>query len=69
MPKLIVLKPSKTYATRENAVKAVEKVFSTKSSDCLRYIIMVHIDGRFFPVFIGEAALSGGAHFDFHVLA
>lgn len=66
------LNPLKTYATRENAVKVVEKKYGV--ADCaggtdLHYIICTHTDGRFFPVFIGERAVRRGVHFNFNVVA
>jgi len=71
MAHLINLEPNKTYATRENAVKAVEKKFpsSEKQFDQLTYFIHTHTDGRFFPVFIGERALHAMVHFHFNVVA
>lgn len=60
---LITLEPTNTYATRENAIKAADKKFSH-----LRYIIVTHTDGRFFPVFLGEKAIQAGAHFHFCVV-
>jgi len=68
----IQLTPNKTYATIDNAHKAVEKKYSfeqLQNHGGLRYIIMTHTDGRFFPVFIGVMALQAGVHFNFHVLA
>jgi len=67
---LIQLTPSKTYATRENAQKAVEKFYGDR--DFARqqtYFIATHTDGRFFPVFIGERAIQEGIHFKFNVVA
>jgi len=61
---LVEITPVKTYKTRENAIKAAEKNFSD-----LRYFIHTHTDGRFFPVFIGAAALQNGVHFHFNVIA
>lgn len=65
--------PNKTYATRENAIKAVEKKFGPNNdhfgSADIRYMVMTHTDGRFFPVFFGEKALQHGAHFHFNVVA
>lgn len=58
----------RTYATKENAIKAVEKKFPGDECSHLRYIIMEDVDGRFFPVFIGAQALQDGVHFHFHVL-
>jgi len=67
----IELNPNKTYATRENAVKAVEKAFgervTAQNGENLRYILSVNADGRFFPVFLGERALQAGVHFHFCV--
>lgn len=52
-----------TYATAENAIKAVdEHGFSD-----LRFIVAVNSRGRYFPVFIGEAAVREGVHFYFPV--
>jgi len=68
------LKPAKTYATEANAIKAVEKfnfpdVVQVGSNRVpLRYYIAVHTDGRFFPVFLGEAAVVTGVHFHFNVV-
>lgn len=67
MAKLINLEPNKTYATRENAVKAVEKKFGGEQYAHLTYIIHTHTDGRFFPVFLGERAVQAMVHFHFNV--
>lgn len=65
MSKLIEITPSKTYKTRENASKA----FEAKFSNCeVRYYIMQHSDGRFFPVALGQPALQAGVHFHFNVI-
>lgn len=56
---------NKTYATEANAIKAVEKV---GFSDNLRYFVMRTAEGRFFPVFIGMAAIEAGVHFHFNVI-
>lgn len=66
MARLITLEANKTYATPENAVKAVEK---KNFPDNLRYIIHQSADGRFFPVFLGEAAIQAMVHFHFNVVA
>lgn len=68
MPKLIDLQATKSYATRENAIKAVEKKVTNPELANLRYIIYTLPDGRFVPVFIGTEALQHGIHFHFHVL-
>jgi hypothetical protein len=73
MPKHIELTPVKTYKTADNAHAAVAKKFPAyfehPSFGPLRYIVMQHADGRFFPVFIGINACHYGVHFHFNVLA
>lgn len=69
MARLITLECSKSYATAENAVKAVEKRFPDASNDGLTYILQQTPEGRFFPVFIGERALQAMVHFSFNVVA
>ena len=54
----------KTYATADNARKAVVK----KGFEGLRHFIMTNEEGRFFPVFVGEAAMQDGVHFHFNVV-
>lgn len=61
-------KPGVSYATRENAIKAVERVFPEADNDGLRYFIHTCEDGRFLPVFIGQEAMKAGVHFLFHVV-
>ena len=69
-PRLITLEGSKTYATRENAIKAVEKAYAGhQGGDVLLYFINQGEDGRFFPVFIGQTALNNMVHFRFNVVA
>lgn len=55
---------SKTYKTQDNADKAV----IAKGFDDLRYFLQPTADGRWFPVFIGEAAMQRGVHFHFHTV-
>lgn len=69
MARLLTLQPNKTYATRENAVKAVEKLVPADRLTEQTYFIYTHTDGRFFPVFVGERALTAQLHFNFHVVA
>jgi hypothetical protein len=73
MSKHITLTPVKTYKTADNAHAAVAKKFPAEvehpSCGPLRYIVMQHTDGRFFPVFIGINACQYGVHFHFNVLA
>ena len=55
---------SKTYATEQNADKAVAKVgFSD-----LRHFMMLTADGRFYPVFVGQEAVQRGVQFHFNVV-
>ena len=54
----------KTYATKENARKAVAKI----GAERLRHFIMQNDEGRFFPVFVGQEALQEGIHFHFNVV-
>lgn len=65
----VELENDKTYATRENAVKAVLKKFPDIEDTELRFFIYTNPEGRFFPVFIGQEALTAGMHFHFNVLA
>ena len=64
----VEITPVRTYATEENAVKAVEKKFPTSTEVNLRYFISKTNDNRFFPVFIGVEALQYGVHFHFNVI-
>lgn len=58
----LLLKPSKTYKTEENAEEAVRKLFNPNA---FNYMIVCGKDGRFFPICIGEAAVSNLTHFHF----
>ena len=53
----------KTYATRENAIKAFVKAFGEDVS--FNWFIAVNTDGRFYPLCIGQRALDAGTHFHF----
>lgn len=70
MLNLFEIEPVKTYKTKANAIKAVEKVYpdAFKFNENVRYIINIHTDGRFYPVFIGQMALTYGAHYHFNVI-
>jgi hypothetical protein len=47
-------KPTKTYKTRENAVKSLEKILGIMFIEHrIRYVIGVTKEGRFFPIVIG----------------
>jgi len=68
----VTLTPTRTYKTAANAQKAATDKFGdmeTTGFGPLRYIVMEHIDGRFFPVFIGINAMHYGVHFHFNILA
>jgi hypothetical protein len=55
---------SKTYASEQNADKAVAKAgFSD-----LRHFVMLTEDGRFYPVFVGQEAMQRGVQFQFNVV-
>lgn len=55
----------KTYASADNARKAVAK----KGLEGFRHFIMTNEDGRFFPVFVGQEAVQRGIHFHFNIIA
>lgn len=57
-------KHSSTYATEENADRAIAK----KGFDGFRHFMMRTEDGRWFPVFVGQDAMQAGVHFHFHVV-
>lgn len=65
--RMIEITPVKTYATKENVIKAVTKKYGDKGDS--RYFIHQTNDGRFFPVFVGMQALNEGVHFNFNVVA
>lgn len=60
---------TKTYATEEGAVKRAESIWPSDSKEQIHYIIMKADNGRFVPVFIGQAAIQNHIHFQAHVLA
>lgn len=70
---LCKLQAPKTYATRENAIKAVQKVYGPNSdhfgSSDTRYVVIQDDAGRWFPLFVGQSALQHGVHFNFNVVA
>jgi hypothetical protein len=63
--------PNKTYATRDNAIKAVQKTFgervTAENNERLDFVVVANAEGRFFPLFLGERALQAGMHFSFCV--
>jgi hypothetical protein len=54
----------KTYASKENARKAVAKI----GAERLRHFIMQSDEGRWFPVFVGQEAMQEGIQFHFNVV-
>lgn len=59
------IKATKTYATEENADKAVAK----RGFSDLRHFMMRTEDGRFFPVFVGsDEPMQRGVHWHFNVV-
>ena len=48
----------KTYKTRENAIKAIEKKLGHVNWEDLRYVIVVTEDGRYLPCLIGSQAIQ-----------
>ena len=69
MARIITLEANRTYATKANAIKAVEKKYPSPKWDHLTYIIVQDDAGRYFPLFIGERAIQAGVHFHFSVTA
>ena len=69
MAKCINIQPTKTYATAENAQRAVDKKIVNPELADLRYMVVQHADGRFYPLFVGMEALNAGIHFHFNVVA
>ena len=68
MARHLILQTNKTYASKDNAIKAVEKRYPAADKDGLDYIIMTNDEGRFFPLFIGSRALQAGVHFHFNII-
>lgn len=54
----------KTYATKENARKAVAKT----GCEGYRHFYMQTEEGRWFPMFVGLEALQAGVHFHWNVV-
>lgn len=59
----------KTFATRANAIKAVEQKLGSNhehfGSADVRWVVVATQDGRFLPVFLGEESIRAGLHFHF----
>lgn len=69
MARYIELTPNKTYASVENAKKAVEKTIPHELLHQTYFVHRQESTGRYFPVFIGERAITGLLHFHFNVVA
>lgn len=63
MAQLVNIEFTKTYATKDNAQKAVDKKFGHNSE--LRYMI-VPVGDRFGVLFVGNSAIHAGVHFHFN---
>jgi hypothetical protein len=72
MARCITITPSKTYASEINVIRAVEKIYPLSGHldrvAGLSYIICRTADNRFYPLFIGERAVSAMAHFHFNCI-
>lgn len=71
MAKHFEIEFNKTYATKGNAIKAVEKTGFDKVNDLRYTVIPVEVDGkiRYGVVFVGMSAAQAGVHFHFNVVA
>lgn len=71
--KHLELTPTRTYKTAANAHKAANDAFGGTDENSafgpLRYIVMQHTNGRFFPVFVGINAMHYGVHHFFNIIA
>lgn len=56
-----IITSTRTYATRENAVKALTKVFGDKL-DAARWLIAVNAEGRFIPTVVGHNQVWAAHH-------
>jgi len=65
----ITLTPTKSYATKANAELAIAKYVPIDVLEGQTWFIMMGEDGRFFPVFIGMAAIHAGIFHRFNVVA
>lgn len=61
----IEVTPVRTYASEENADRAVQKKLGHLQVP-VRYFIAWTSDGRCFPVFVGANTLDYGIHFHFN---
>ena len=63
MANLLTPVPSKTYKTKQNAIKAVEKLYQKQD---FSFLVMQSDDGRFYPVCIGNSAVEARTFQDFY---
>jgi len=68
MATLIEIEGVRTYATKANAIKAVERKIAPQQLTELRYFIQKTESDRYIPVFIGAECLQHGIHFHFNVI-
>jgi hypothetical protein len=67
MARLVEIEFTKTYASKANAIKAVEKTFGLESHSELRYMV-IPVGDRFGILFVGNSAIHAGVHFHFNVV-
>lgn len=58
------VQPTKAYASKTNAERAVEK----RGFSDLRHFYTHTPDGRCFPIFVGQEAAQRGVHFHFNLV-
>ena len=70
MPFEYTIEPIRSFATKKNAIAAVNKAFAgiVAGKTNYRYFIHQTEEGRFFPVFIGQECIQAGIHFKFNVI-
>jgi hypothetical protein len=69
--KFIDVSPSKTYATKGNALAAVDKLYNTEkhvNATELRFIVVCNEAGRWYPIFIGASAARAQVFVHFPVV-
>lgn len=69
MTRLLELKPAKTYATYETAVKKALAAYpdSIPANHGLTFLVQRdEATGRYFPLFLGNRAIERQCHFHFH---
>ncbi|WP_297576011.1 hypothetical protein [uncultured Deefgea sp.] len=68
MAHYIELEAVRTYATKANAIKAVEKKIGPNDMSDQTYFIAITEEGRYYPIFIGQRAIQAQLHFHFNVV-